>query len=610
MMGLGSLGNGGSSSSSSNLSALAPPFTVDRSNPRPNSNPLMHFTESPYAVSFNSSLHNWQYSHSSDSRPDFFSNPVTEGDYIQTTCLPSLSDYRYSGSQSIPSPSTHWPPLSPGVKNATGDFSFLQYSADVATSLVDSKPYYSPYVTPVVDDGTPLVAFNEPSNDLLCSSHVVPLEESSQVDYTQSLSGLEYTPQWGGIWSGLVDGEQGKQTEPNSSLCSKEMNVAGPYAYQNYMKQGACVAEILSKCQEDSAISKRKSIDVLQRENPSVSSSAGQLNKKSFLAQNPSSIPVESSRTSVLGSTSVISESHLQGPSLGSTTNSWNLQTTYNPSYEKCFQPLDYCMNDVLGRENHGVFSSTGQLNDKSFLAQNPSSTPVESSRTSVLGSTSILSESHLQVPSLESTTNSWNHQKPYNPLYEKCFQPLDFGMTDHISITKSSPALVIRPPVIDTASSAPNTVPSETVNFIDNIVAVNSKEFNGHNPSKIKAPYCANGFTLAVDGAKAVSSVENFSESLDHYNPAVDSPCWKGAPTSHFSPFDVSKVVQLRSILCRQLKHPIDFMFKGLRFSLPILMILQRTQAAVADVEVNNNDASEAGCVPSKAMKNVFKSQ
>uniref|UniRef100_A0A2N9FJI1 Uncharacterized protein n=1 Tax=Fagus sylvatica TaxID=28930 RepID=A0A2N9FJI1_FAGSY len=34
-----------------------------------------------------------------------------------------------------------------------------------------------------------------------------------------------------------------------------------------------------------------------------------------------------------------------------------------------------------------------------------------------------------------------------------------------------------------------------------------------------------------ALEFIEAINSVENSSESLDHYNPAVNSPCWKGAP-------------------------------------------------------------------------------
>uniref|UniRef100_A0A5B6ZGU9 Uncharacterized protein n=1 Tax=Davidia involucrata TaxID=16924 RepID=A0A5B6ZGU9_DAVIN len=512
MMRLGYLGNGGSSSSSSNLSASAPPFSVDRSNPKPNT--VMHFTD---AASINSSLHNWQYSHSSSSRPDFFSNPVTEVDSVRTTCLPSMNDYRYSGSQSIPSPSTHWPPLSPGVKNATDAFSYLQYSGGIPTNVVESKPYYPSYIAPV-DGGTPLEALNEPSYDLLSSSH------ASQIDYTQSLAGLEYTPQWGGFWNGLADKEkQGKRLEIDGSLCSEEMNVAGSYVFNNYMKQGVRIAESLSKCEEDSAILLRKSVD-------------------------------------------------------------------------------------VLGSENRDVSLSTAQWDGKPFLVQNHTSIPVESSRTSMLGSTSILPESHLQGPSLESATNSLNRQKPYYPSNEKCFQPVDYYMNDRISVTNHFPALVIRPPAVGTSSTPAKTVPSETLNLIRNNAALNSEEFDGHNPTKIKPPYLPqssefkgrhwdksqlcfhlesndpvfvalssnkkeelpselvtkdaldhtfksrsgfqvpdinvpDGFTLVVDGAKAVSSVENSTESLDHHNPAVDSPCWKGAPASHFSPFEVSEV-------------------------------------------------------------------
>ncbi|XP_059628917.1 uncharacterized protein LOC132271534 isoform X1 [Cornus florida] len=527
MMGLGSLGNGGSTSSSSNLSALAPPFTVDRSNPKPMSNPLVNFTEPPYAVPFNSSSQYWSNSYSSASRPDFFSNVNPEVDSIRTTCVASVTSFGFSGSQSINSPSANWSPLNPSAKDAI-DVSYLRYSGDIPTSLVESKPFYPPYVSPVVDHDTPLLALNEPSFDLLPMSHVVPSDVPSQVDYTRSLSGLEYTPHWGGIWNGLANEEHGKRVELERNFCSEEMNIAGSYVYSNYMEQGAHIAESLSKCEDDSAILHSKYVDILER-------------------------------------------------------------------------------------ENHSVPLSTEQLDDKSFLAQNPMFNAAGSSRTSILGATSVFPESHPQVPSLESASKSWNFQKPHVPSHEKCFQLLDSCMNDCILVTKSSPALVIRPPATGTIS-VPSRILSDNVNFIGNIAAVNTEEFDDHNTSKRKEAHLSlssegkercldtsqvsfylggndsffaasstkkeelpnrlvgkdvldhtfkprsefqvpdinapDGFVLAVDSAKNVGSVENSSESLDHHNPAVDSPCWKGAPSSYFSPFEESKAVTPQHVM------------------------------------------------------------
>ncbi|XP_019430968.1 PREDICTED: uncharacterized protein LOC109338232 isoform X1 [Lupinus angustifolius] len=43
------------------------------------------------------------------------------------------------------------------------------------------------------------------------------------------------------------------------------------------------------------------------------------------------------------------------------------------------------------------------------------------------------------------------------------------------------------------------------------------------------------------VSAIEDVNSVEKFYDGGDRYNPAVDSPCWNGAPAAHFSPHEAS---------------------------------------------------------------------
>ncbi|CAK9139036.1 unnamed protein product [Ilex paraguariensis] len=209
MMGLGYLGHGGSASSSSNLSALAPPFTVDRSNSKLNSNPIVHFTDSPYAAAFDET---WLYPHSTASRPDFVSNLDPE---VDSPSLPLTNDYRYPGSQSI-NPQSHWSTLNPTPKTATDAFSYP----------VGAKPYYPLYVSP------------EPCYDPLLNSGGALMDVSPQVDYTRSLSPLECTPQWGGFWNGLPDEKRGKRVELDGSFYSVEKNISGSHVYKNYINQG------------------------------------------------------------------------------------------------------------------------------------------------------------------------------------------------------------------------------------------------------------------------------------------------------------------------------------------------------------------------------------
>ncbi|PSS32932.1 Sickle tail protein [Actinidia chinensis var. chinensis] len=543
MMGLGSFVNGGSSSSSSNLSALAPPFTVDRSNPKPNSNPLANFTEPPYAVPFHSAFPNWQYSHPSASRPDLFYNMESELDSIRTTGLPTANDYGYLGSLSVSSPSAHMPPLSPNVSSATDRFTFLQYSSAIPSNCVEPKEYYPPLVPPVVDDAIPLVALNEPSYDLLSTSRVGPLGGTSQVDYTQSLSGLEYTPPWGSFWNRLADEEQGKRVGRDGNFRLEEKSDAGIYSHK-YMKQGACTAEGPGICEEVSAISHRK------------------------------------------------------------------------------------CVDD-LGRERQILSPITGKLNDKPPSLQDPMLISSASQRTSISGLSSTLQESHAQVPSPESATSFWNHQMLYNASYDMCFQSLGSSMKDRISVKKSSPALVIRPPPsVGTSSTKTKPVSSADVSSIGNVAAINIKDFVCHSPSNQKEPLlplgygkerCSDtsqpsllmvrsdhvfvapsstrkevlsnnkdgldhiskaekeiqppainvpdGFTLALDMAKGFTSFENSSDISDSHNPAEDSPCWKGAPTSHFSPSKAAEAITPQNVM-KKLEECNSFYFQQTQIS------------------------------------------
>ncbi|KAL1086560.1 hypothetical protein V6Z11_D08G123000 [Gossypium hirsutum] len=52
--------------------------------------------------------------------------------------------------------------------------------------------------------------------------------------------------------------------------------------------------------------------------------------------------------------------------------------------------------------------------------------------------------------------------------------------------------------------------------------------------------------FCSALD-CNGVIAMENALENLDHYNPPVDSPCWRGAPSSHNSPFGSSEAVSVQ---------------------------------------------------------------
>lgn len=227
MIGFGYGGNGGfPSSSSSNLSPLAPPFTVNRSNSKANINSLSNFTETPQpcGVPFSSSLHNWQYSHSPPQGTDYISYCGSENDSLRTTSVVSANDYSYLGSELVNPPSVHWAPPNPNTTDPVSD----PFSYGGAT-----KQYYAPYVSQAIDDNVSLAGLNEANIDLLSTSGIVPMVGTSQVDYSQDLS-----PPWGGYWNGLSEGKRGKRTDITGSFHLEGTDHPGSHAYQDYLKHG------------------------------------------------------------------------------------------------------------------------------------------------------------------------------------------------------------------------------------------------------------------------------------------------------------------------------------------------------------------------------------
>lgn len=242
MAGFGTYGYGGpylSSSSSSSLSALAPPFTVERPVPKPISSPLVEsftplveVTEPPYAAPLNSSLHNWLPSHPPGTGSNFFANPTPAFDPGS-----SSNAYRYAGLPTIDSSSTNLPPMNTVTTASSNAFTYDQGLDVAATSFVEAKPYYPSYLSPTIRGNSSLVAPDQPSYDWLSTSQFAPLDGSSHKEYTQRPSSSTYTAQWGGSWNGLAEWEQGKQGQFVESFCPKETDVSTSL-YKNYMKQG------------------------------------------------------------------------------------------------------------------------------------------------------------------------------------------------------------------------------------------------------------------------------------------------------------------------------------------------------------------------------------
>ncbi|XVF10198.1 hypothetical protein REPUB_Repub07fG0162000 [Reevesia pubescens] len=252
---------------------------------------------------------------------------------------------------------------------------------------------------------------------------------------------------------------------------------------------------------------------------------------------------------------------------------------------------------------------SIEKLDYNPVLGQNLSFMAADYLKTSVIGSSSALPETDLQVPPLN-LVNCKNNQVPFSTSYEKPVRQHGTTKSDGIPAMKSSPVIFIRPPAVGACSP-----PSSTVSLKNVSTGINGTDanFTGNNPSSVKEPqYLFNfgsknecdpsqlsfhldgncylsgessatkteklstsnmaskdasdnlfraksgitfshitpdDFSLALDNNESVIAVENSFESLDHYNTPVDSPCWKGAPASHNSPFGYSEPVSVQLV-------------------------------------------------------------
>lgn len=481
MMRLSSMGSGGGgNSSTSNLSASAPPFTVDRLNPKPNSNPLLHFSDSPYVVEPFS--HPSQYAHLSAPRAE----PAIDSSEIIS--VPVSDGYRFSASASVSPSSTR-----------------TQWSAHNSAYGGDVKPYYNPYVPPLVGEES-LLAKDEGSryNVALTSG----LGVTSQHDYTRSLFDMEYGPRWADSL-GLDDGKRAKRSEFDGKFSSEKQYVGGSHGYENQPYRGGRGSENRNKFKEDSGV----------------------------LYKN---------------------------------------------------------LNQVSDREAYTGSSSTGYMEDKSCLEQQLGFFHYDSSKTLLTASSSPYPESYPSVISCAMQKDFPNYQNSHDP-YEKCVRPVDTPFPGRVSVTRSSPTVVIRPPPATnwnlgqgTASRKPagnhivnsdyanpskpkdsglkpNSKPKddsfETSLFkfskqenAPPISSISVKELSSPLHSKdtsdckikptlgsqIPDVNVLSAFTLTGDNIQVVNSTVESSEFIDHHNTAVDSPCWRGAPSSQFSMFDI----------------------------------------------------------------------
>ncbi|XP_047338548.1 uncharacterized protein LOC124942159 [Impatiens glandulifera] len=192
MMGYGVVPVRVSSSSSSNLSASAPPFTVESSISKPKLNPLVSINESSYI----------------SSNPNSFNHDPKLDSFVAAPYLTPANNTKYfSGSFPLYSNhSSNHPQFhssnTDSVSPTTDAFNY-QYLFDKINDPVDSIQYRSHYVGHVGKDEAPLVSLTETNDGFLPNTFRDGLSLHS--------FGLEYTHQGRDFWNGEGNLEQALQ---------------------------------------------------------------------------------------------------------------------------------------------------------------------------------------------------------------------------------------------------------------------------------------------------------------------------------------------------------------------------------------------------------------
>ncbi|KAM3319672.1 hypothetical protein P3S67_006872 [Capsicum chacoense] len=479
MMGLGSLGNGvmggggGTSSSFSNLSPLAPPFTVDRSNSKPGSTQLLNFSDSAYtgSVPFGQS---WtQYAAASGSlSPDF-----TPSDSVKHTS------------------NNLWSTSNPTVNTSSEAYSF------------GGEGYYAPYMPSVVSDDHRSSAFSEAAVNVLPNSENMAVNVSSQVDYTQSLSGLEYPVSHWSFFSKVADGKQDERKGVDGSFSLGKVNAGASFGYGNCISQANSL-EGVNMVGEDSGAMSGDFTDGVYTGNSSI----GHMDAKSYLTQEPV-YPSLSSKTAVGLNLPVSCQVAL---SLGSSNNYVNYEIPFTP-HEKFFQPLDSCPRDTIStsKSSPAVVIRPAPSGSRFFAPKIDLHKNVDICKTGASNS-----EKSDVYDLLKGEETRLPIDSPVKEFSLGSNTPLDFGKIEEIFSQSTS--------INNLFSTSPRG---------SNGIEVAVKERSGS-----QAPYSS---------ATPATFTEKCSEALDLHNPNVDSPCWKGAPAFRIS-------------LCDSVEDPSPFHFKG----------------------------------------------
>ncbi|KAI3858143.1 hypothetical protein MKX03_022462 [Papaver bracteatum] len=575
MMGLGSLdytgvgvggggGGGLTSPTTSNLSPLAPPFTIDLSNHNKSYGlDQESFAYLSYPSSSSHGNNNWLHLHppttATTTLSESFTNPSLEIEsltgYVPSTTTPTSNNNQnysygqhtkpyYFDSQTVGNlgggggnGNTFVPIVSPNATSVANTATCNTFTHVHRSDKVVSKnlireglePYYQPrFPLAGIRDkkSSPSVVIRKPDgSDIITMSGApaAPPEMSKPVHYTPNVSGLDYgTPTWGGFWNRAGEWEDhGSRKEHDGNFGWTDKVLTGSSTSKNSPFDETPLADgWTAACGEASGVSLGKTVEPLP----------GEYGINSLSAKFESSAE-ESARTSIsnmprhsLFSSSAffpeISEPPFPvDPFTISTTKPWSQLSANSSSFNQNFSSLD----------DPQFYSSSA------YFTVGPTSSAVGT----------IFSAPNKSVKSV--------NVNPIERAGNTCFNPEDLrGYTPSSSYRKD--------PLIQLSADCKESI-ADTSSVKDEMDRTNHTLMNSSTLQKDiisnGGPILQNSWNQFFNGEQenqlnfndvstvkpTVASVESSSDTFDCLNPPVDSPCWKGAPAFRSFPFTGKEV-------------------------------------------------------------------
>ncbi|XP_027367333.1 uncharacterized protein LOC113873417 isoform X2 [Abrus precatorius] len=270
--------------------------------------------------------------------------------------------------------------------------------------------------------------------------------------------------------------------EFNSHGKGKHVGVGSSFSSKQTDVTGSVVEESVNQGYQDV-----KDSNNIDWEKHSVSAIANQLDDKSCLWGTSKTVPVEFLGRSVMQSPSMSIETHQEAP----------LKTVVDSGYN----PLSY----------------TGSYDKHSRQGDKPSTVP----SIPKTGLTTDLNVGNIIVDGDIGHNNFYNSKEAYHmpsPGTGGCF---DLGNL-RMHLERNEP------------SSSNNAMISDK-NVSRDVVDYMFKGIHGFQNSRANM----DNLSLRLSAIEDVNSVEKSFEGGDRCNPAVDSPCWKGASAAHFSHYE-----------------------------------------------------------------------